>query len=235
MKPAYITTALMLAFVGAAHAEPKTLTVTAEGIGSDGYIAPEYAFCAPAEKTHVQDGGNKSIGLSWGKGPYGTRSFTIVAVDTEVPTVFDDAGKEGKTIPASMPRKDFYHWTLVNIPATTAGIAAGADSSGVEPRGKSERQTEYGLRGINDYASYMASDPERSGVYAGYDGPCPPWNDERVHRYHFRVFALDVDKLTLPENFGGPDVMKAMEGHILAQGEILGLYSLNPSIPKDAP
>jgi phosphatidylethanolamine-binding protein (PEBP) family uncharacterized protein len=67
-----------------------------------------------------------------------------------------------------------------------------------------------------------------SGDYGGYDGPWPPFNDERVHRYVFTVYALDVASLGLPARFTGPDALKAMQGHILAHTSITATYSLNP-------
>ena len=71
------------------------------------------------------------------------------------------------------------------------------------------------------------------GDYGGYDGPGPPWNDERIHHYHFTVFALDVPSLGLEGRFGGPEARAAMEGHVLAMGEWVGTYALNPSL-RDA-
>jgi Raf kinase inhibitor-like YbhB/YbcL family protein len=68
------------------------------------------------------------------------------------------------------------------------------------------------------------------GSYHGYDGPCPPWNDELIHEYHFKLYALDVESLNLPDPFGGPDVLKAMEGHILDQATITGMYTLNKEL-----
>lgn len=53
-----------------------------------------------------------------------------------------------------------------------------------------------------------------------YTGPCPP---EGVHHYHFRVYALDT-KLDLPPGSDKQTLLKAIDGHILATGEIVGLY-----------
>jgi hypothetical protein len=69
-----------------------------------------------------------------------------------------------------------------------------------------------------------------AGQYYGYDGPCPPWNDERVHHYVFTLYALDIAKLSLGAAFKGSDARKAMAGHILAQATLTGVYTLNPSI-----
>jgi Raf kinase inhibitor-like YbhB/YbcL family protein len=71
---------------------------------------------------------------------------------------------------------------------------------------------------------------DMAGQYGGYDGPCPPWNDERAHRYTFKVYALDVPSLNLSGAFTGPEAEAAMQGHVLAEGEAVGLYTLNPDL-----
>lgn len=53
-----------------------------------------------------------------------------------------------------------------------------------------------------------------------YGGPCPPWG---THRYFFKVYALDT-MLNLSPNSTKKDIEKAMQGHILAKGELVGLY-----------
>ncbi|KOQ64934.1 phosphatidylethanolamine-binding protein, partial [Stenotrophomonas maltophilia] len=58
----------------------------------------------------------------------------------------------------------------------------------------------------------------------------PPFNDERLHRYSFRVFALDVAALALPERFTAADVHRAMHGHVLAEAALHGTYTLNPAL-----
>ena len=68
------------------------------------------------------------------------------------------------------------------------------------------------------------------GVYGGYDGPCPPWNDERLHHYHITLYALDVEKLGLHDDFGGPDALSKMEGHVIARASWTGAYTLNPAL-----
>ncbi len=208
------------------------LSVTLGAIAPGGVIPAEFAFCAPAKQGHVTQGPNKSPAISWSKGPAGTASYAIIMVDPDVPSVFDSADKEGRTIPASLKRVDFYHWILVDIPATVTGLPAGADSSGVAARGKAPGPTRYGVRGINDYTKGMAGDPQAAGDYGGYDGPCPPWNDTIVHHYHFGVYALDVPHLGLSGKVTGPDAVKAMQGHVLAKGEAVGIYTLNPDVAK---
>ncbi len=69
-----------------------------------------------------------------------------------------------------------------------------------------------------------------AGDYRGYDGPYPPFNDLRMHRYFFRVFALDVAKLSLPDRFTAADVLSAIQSHVLAEAALHGTYTLNPAL-----
>ena len=64
-------------------------------------------------------------------------------------------------------------------------------------------------------------------VPVGYDGPYPPPHDLRTHRYFFRVFALDVERLELPAVFTASDVFRAMQGHVLAEASTYGTYRPN--------
>ena len=108
---------------------------------------------------------------------------------------------------------------------------AGAFSNGVSPRGKPGPQALHGSRqGINNYTDWFAGDNDMRGDYYGYDGPCPPWNDEIIHRYVFTLYALDIEHLPLEGRFGGPEVRAAIQGHILAQAQIMGTYTLNPQL-----
>ena len=110
-------------------------------------------------------------------------------------------------------------------------IREGEFSSEVTPRGKPGPVAAHNSRqGINDYTGWFASDNDMRGDYFGYDGPCPPWNDELIHRYIFTVYALSIDHLPLEGTFSGPQVLAAMNGHILAQASLSGTYSLNPAL-----
>jgi phosphatidylethanolamine-binding protein (PEBP) family uncharacterized protein len=77
---------------------------------------------------------------------------------------------------------------------------------------------------------FMASNPEMAGDYGGYDGPAPPWNDEIMHEYVFTVYALDVEMLGMSGVFGGADALAVMEDHVLASGQVVGEYTLNPEL-----
>lgn len=219
--------------VGAMSAGGATgagLRVTVGGLKPGGAIPSQFAFCVPAKQGHVALGPNKSPAIRWSKGPAGTASYAIIMYDPDVPSVGTNVNKEGRTVPASLKRVNFYHWLLVDIPPTVTALSLGADSNGVTAHGKPPGTTANGVRGVNDYTGWFAGDSTMAGPYGGYDGPCPPWNDAIVHHYHFVVYALNVGHLGLSGNFTGPDVLKALRNHMLAKGEVVGVYSLNPAV-----
>jgi Raf kinase inhibitor-like YbhB/YbcL family protein len=194
-------------------------------------IPGEYAFGVPDPIQHVVLSSNRNPPLAWSDLPVGTRSLVLICHDPDVPTKPDDVNKEGRVVPASLPRADFYHWVLVDLPPVPAQIAMGEFADGIAPRGKLGPAAARGARqGINDYTDWFAGDAEMSGSYFGYDGPCPPWNDERVHHYIFILYAIDVERCPVEGNFTGPDVLKAIAGHVLAQASLVGTYSLNPDV-----
>lgn len=207
----------------------ETLSVTIEDWTDGKPIPVPNAFCAP-DPNHATMGGNRSPAISWSAGPEGTESYAIICHDPDVPSVGDNVNQEDKTVSADLPRVDFYHWVLVDIPATVTSLAGGADSDGITPKGKEPGVTPNGVRGINDYTAWFEGDPDMGGKYGGYDGPCPPWNDELLHRYIFTVYALDIPSLGMRNVFGGKEALEAMKGHILAKGEYAGTYTLNPDV-----
>lgn len=200
----------------------------------EGQRIPEgFAFAKistnPAE--HTVPAGNRNPQISWSTPPSGTKSLILLCTDHDVPADFSDANQEGKAIAFDAPRTDFHHWVLVDILPEEGCIDAGTLSKGIALHGKKGPACANGMRqGLNDYTSAFENDPEMKGKYYGYDGPCPPWNDERPHKYVFYVYAVDFPLLPLEGDFTAQDVMKAMEGHILASGSITGIYSLNPSV-----
>lgn len=204
-----------------------------------GVIPPECAFAAIDSAAHVRLSANQNPHLAWDEVPTGTQSLILLCRDIDAPTIGTDVNKEGRFVPVELPRTDFFHWSLVDIPVAMRSIPQGMFSQLVTPHGKSgplvpftvKNGTEHQLRqGINDYTSWFISDPDMAGEYYGYDGPCPPWNDLRVHTYLFCIFALDVPELGLEGRFTGPEVRQAMRGHILDEAQIFGVYSLNPDV-----
>ena len=71
-----------------------------------------------------------------------------------------------------------------------------------------------------------------AGDYCGYDGPCPPWNDSIVHHYVFTLYALDIERLPFEGKFTGQQVRDAMRGHVIGQAQIVGTYTLTPSLVR---
>ena len=104
-----------------------------------------------------------------------------------------------------------------------------ADADGLVPSGKPAGPSAAGVRGINDYTGWFAGDADMGGDYGGYDGPWPPFNDERLHRYRFTVYALDVDTLGLPPRTTGAEALAAISGHVLDQASITVTYALYPA------
>ena len=207
------------------------MKLTSQSIAANQPIDGQLAFCIPSEKSHVCLGSNQSPELSWSDVPAGTQSFAVICVDPDVPSVGDNVNIEGKVVEADLPRVDFYHWVLVDLPAGTQQLTAGQFSSEVTPCGKAGPGAPLGARqGINDYTAWFAGDADMRGDYYGYDGPCPPWNDMRLHHYVFTVYALDVARLNLEGKFTGADVLAAMQGHVLGQASLTGTYTLNPAV-----
>ncbi len=100
------------------------------------------------------------------------------------------------------PRGTWVHWVLYDLPDTTRALP-----QNVPP---AERMlANGGVQGTNDFRAI------------GYGGPCPP--PGAAHRYSFRVYALDAP-LALAPGATKSDVERAMHGHTLAHGELIGLY-----------
>ena len=95
------------------------------------------------------------------------------------------------------PSGTYRHWAVFDIPANAHGIAQG--QGGQFPQA------------VNDFGK------------TGYGGPCPP-KGHGVHHYHFKLFALDVEKLSLGSNPQVIDVENAAAKHALARGELIGTY-----------
>lgn len=98
------------------------------------------------------------------------------------------------------PTGTWVHWVLFDLPPTVDMIP-----EGVPPIRKLANAEKHG---ISDFKKY------------GYGGPCPPTG---THRYYFKVYALD-QMLQLDSDVTKDTLLEAMEGHILAKGELMGRY-----------
>jgi hypothetical protein len=194
----------------------------------DGQPIPAEFALGVRSTTGPVPGANISPPLGWTDVPDGTQSFVILCVDPDAPTSKELVNRSDVSVPADYPRGEFVHWVLANVPAHYAGLEAGADSNGLVVGGKTEGYGPVGLRGLNDYTSWFADDVDMRGNYVGYDGPWPPFNDQRVHRYVFSVYALSIADLALPLRADISQVRAAMFEHVLAEASLTVTYSLNP-------
>jgi len=99
----------------------------------------------------------------------------------------------------------FWHWILYDIHSSVTELAAGLGSTDATDLGAS------GTQATNDYGA------------TGYGGPCPP-KGHGAHHYHFKLFALDTDRLDVGANAKIADVEHAAQQHAVAQGELVGTY-----------
>jgi Raf kinase inhibitor-like YbhB/YbcL family protein len=193
--------------VAAPAASAALLKVHVDAVKSGGMLANKFAFCVPAAQGHTTGGSNINPSISWSRGPHGAKSYAIILYDTDSPAEQrEKMNKEGETLTAGAAS---HERVLYGKPATPA------------PAG--------GVNGLNDYTTATAANPAMKGNYYGYDGPCPPWNDENLHHYHFSVYALSVKSLGLPKDFDAAAAKEAMKGKILAEGDLLTVYTQNPA------
>jgi Raf kinase inhibitor-like YbhB/YbcL family protein len=195
-------------------------------------IPVRYAAGKPDGQGGATFSDNLNPHLAWSEVPAGTQSFVLICHDFDVPSKGDDVNKADREVPADLPRVDFFHWVLVDIPASCAGIDEGTFSRGFTARGKPGPQVTVpgfgGARhGINDYTGWFAGNAEMAGDYYGYDGPFPPFNDSLVHHYVFTLYALKIARAPIEGRFGGAEARRAVFEHRLAEATHSGTYTLN--------
>jgi len=212
--------------------EEILMHISSTSFGHNEKIPERCAFGIPDPDVHFRLGENRNPQLSWDGIPPEAKSLVLLCVDPDVPSSPDNVNKEGVTIATNLPRVDFIHWVMIDIPAQTGSIDEGTCSEGVVTHGKTEPDGPHGSRqGINDYTNFMAGDPDMEGDYYGYDGPCPPWNDESLHHYHFTLYAIDMQTTPVKRRFTAANVLAAIDGHIVDETTLIGTYSLNPDAP----
>jgi len=213
--------ALALLSCGSGWAAPARLTVTIAGLGK-GRLPVAAAFCAPPSLSDTEH--DISPAVSWSPGPPGTKSYALIMTDLDVPRDLATLNAPGVVIARSAPRMSFIHWVLVDIPPTITRLAAGEESGGAGRDQHALGPTDHGVRGANVYSGFYPKGSPLAGIRGGYDGPCPPRNDLKAHRYLTRVYALDVQTLGLEGEFFGDAALKRMTGHVLALGDATALY-----------
>jgi len=130
--------------------------------------------------------------------------YTCDGEDVSPPLVFADVPNDAKSLvlindDPDAPRGTWVHWTMWNIDPTVREVP-----ENTVPPASVEGTTSFGK--------------------PGYGGPCPP---SGTHRYFFKLYALDT-LLDLAPETDAATLEKAMDGHILAQAELIGLYQRNP-------
>jgi len=225
----------MAAELMAAPASAASLKVKVDSVKSGGMLPTKYAFCKPDAQGHVTAADDISPPISWSKGPHGTKSYAVILTDIDNPAEQrEKMNKEGMTLQSSAKRRTVYHWVLVDIPANITSLNEGAESEGRVSHGK-PATTNLGVRGLNSFTEFMANSEQMKGQYHGYDGPCPAWNDELVHRYIFTVYALSVPTLNLSGDFDGTAVTGAIKDKVLAEGKLETKYTTNPAMGAEMP
>jgi len=132
-------------------------------------------------------------------------TYTCDGVNVSPPLEWSGVPKSAKTIAIIADDPDapggmWVHWVLYNLPADNIGL--------VENLPATENLVAGGFQGKNDFEKI------------GYGGPCPP---SGTHRYFFKIYALDGE-LPLKAGATKEELLKAMEGHIVLQGQLMGTY-----------
>ena len=193
-------------------------------------IPTRFAAGRPDGQGGVTFSDNLSPHLAWSEVPAGTQSFALIFHDFDVPSRGDDVNKSDREVPADLPRVDFFHWVMVDLPASLGELKEGEFSRGMTPHGKpgpAVAQVPGARQGLNDYTGWFAGNPDMAGNYFGYDGPFPPFNDSLIHHYVFTVYALSIARAPVEGHFTGPQVRAAIYDHILAEATHSGTYTLN--------
>lgn len=134
------------------------------------------------------------------------KKYTCDGADVSPPLAWDNVPEGTKSFALicddpDAPMGTWVHWVLFNLPADTRNLP-----EAVPP----DKELSNGARqGTNDFRKI------------GYGGPCPP---SGTHRYYFKLYALDT-LLDLPAGASKAQLLKAMEGHVLAEGQLMGRYS----------
>lgn len=134
------------------------------------------------------------------------KKYTCDGEDISPPLTWEDVPEETVTLAIiaddpDAPSKTWTHWLIFDIPPELNGLPEGVEKIG---------ELENGImQGFNDFGRI------------GYGGPCPPFG---VHRYYFKLYALDTS-LNLEPGTSKEELLRAMEGHIIEKTELIGLYS----------
>jgi Raf kinase inhibitor-like YbhB/YbcL family protein len=169
MKFARSALTIAITIVSASAANAAGFTLASPDIPANSSIVKKFEF-----NGFGCTGDNLSPALQWNGAPPGTKSFAVTVYDPDAPT-----------------GSGWWHWMVINIPATVSELPAGAGTvnSKTLPTGAAQARIDYG--------------------YAGWGGVCPPQGD-KPHRYIFTVVALKTKKIDLPA-----DATAALTGYMI--------------------
>ena len=154
-------------------------------------------------------GGNqmdlKLTSASFSEGAMIPKQYTCDGKDISPPLAWSGVPPSAVTLALiaddpDAPTGVWVHWVLFNIPLSTQNLPENVPARKALPDGAKQ--------GTNDFGRI------------GYGGPCPPGG---THRYFFKLYALDAE-LKLDAGASKAQLLKAMEGHILAQGQLMGRF-----------
>lgn len=143
---------------------------------------------------YTVEGADVSPPLSWSEGPDGTQSFALICDDPDAPSAKN---------PADEP---WVHWIIFNIPADSTSL----------PEHVARDPEPAAIAGAKQGHNSWPSDN------LGYRGPAPP-PGSGPHRYFFKLYALDT-MLELDSGISKAELLKAISGHVLGEGELMGVY-----------
>ena len=178
------------------------------------FFAAFHFACAgqpqPVEQQPVSTPKEERVGLkltstAFTEGQPIPKQYTCDGINISPPLEWTGVLKTAKTLAIicddpDAPGGTWVHWVLYNLPADKIGL--------IENTPTTETLSGGGMQGTNDFKKF------------GYGGPCPP---SGTHRYFFKVYALDAE-LPLKPGATKAEVEKAMEGHVVTQGQFMGKY-----------
>ncbi|MDR6104561.1 Raf kinase inhibitor-like YbhB/YbcL family protein [Agrobacterium larrymoorei] len=176
-----VATGFILALLTTTTASAADFKLSSTSIAEGQQLASTFVF-----KGFGCEGENQSPQLSWSGAPAGTKSFAITAYDPDAPT-----------------GSGWWHWNVVNIPASQTALEPDASGKKKLPAGALEIRNDYGV--------------------VGFGGACPPPGE--VHRYIFTVHALGTERLDLPDNASNALAGFMIGANTIATAKITAVYS----------
>jgi len=164
--------------------------------------------CTSMERPKGGVGMDLEVGSVFHNGDYIPVEFTCDGDDVNPPIFIGHVDSSARSLviivdDPDAPAGTFTHWIAWNIPPL------GEIPKGLPAQPEVEAPVSL-VQGRNDFGKI------------GYGGPCPP-RGHGVHHYHFRVYALDTT-LDLKPGSSREELERAMRGHVIQQGELIGLY-----------